>query len=142
MVLKREYNVLKPFLTFQHERAPRGHENVEERKMNVTSLVEPSLLSNQSNDAIMAYPSLRTADAFPVVASLPRKNFSEGEKRRPEMRLHGGLPGLRSGRGALPLNSYFNKQNYSPLSATTFRNLQQSRFKTGFIRWDKKAQQP
>ena len=35
--------------------------------------------------------------------------FSEGEKRRPEMRLHGGLPGLSSGRGALPLNSYFNK---------------------------------
>ena len=58
-------------------------------------------------------PSLRTADAFPVVASLPPKNrsdwptskqevlrhgnrfaarvrrryFSEGEKRRPEMRL-------------------------------------------------------
>ena len=31
--------------------------------------------------------SLRTADAFPVVASLPPKNFSEGEKRRPEMRL-------------------------------------------------------
>ena len=28
--------------------------------------------------------SLRTADAFPVVASL---YFSEGEKRRPEMRL-------------------------------------------------------
>ena len=28
-------------------------------------------------------PSLRTADAFPVVASL----FSVGEKRRPEMRL-------------------------------------------------------
>ena len=37
--------------------------------------------------------SLRTADAFPVVAFLPPKkkkrkeNFSEGEKRRPEMRL-------------------------------------------------------
>ena len=33
--------------------------------------------------------SLRTADAFPVVASLPPKNnsFLEGEKRRPEMRL-------------------------------------------------------
>ena len=33
--------------------------------------------------------SLRTADAFPVVASLSPKNsyFSEGEKRRPEMRL-------------------------------------------------------
>ena len=33
--------------------------------------------------------SLRTADAFPVVASLPPKNsyFSEGEKQRPEMRL-------------------------------------------------------
>ena len=33
--------------------------------------------------------SLRTADAFPVGASLPPKNnyFSEGEKRRPEMRL-------------------------------------------------------
>ena len=34
-------------------------------------------------------PSLRTADAFPVVTSLPPKNsyFSEREKRRPEMRL-------------------------------------------------------
>ena len=33
--------------------------------------------------------SLRTADAFPVVASLPPKNsyFSEGKKRRTEMRL-------------------------------------------------------
>ena len=31
--------------------------------------------------------SLRTADVFPVVASLLPKNFSEGEKRRPEMRL-------------------------------------------------------
>ena len=33
--------------------------------------------------------SLRTADAFPVVASLPPKNsyFSEGEKRRLKMRL-------------------------------------------------------
>ena len=33
--------------------------------------------------------SLRTTDAFPVVASFPRKSsyFSEGEKRRPEMRL-------------------------------------------------------
>ena len=33
--------------------------------------------------------SLRTADAFPVVASLPPKNsyFSVGERRRPEMRL-------------------------------------------------------
>ena len=33
--------------------------------------------------------SQRTAEAFPVVASLPLKNsnFSEGEKRRPEMRL-------------------------------------------------------
>ena len=31
--------------------------------------------------------SLRTADTFPVVASLPLKNFSEGEKRTPEMRL-------------------------------------------------------
>ena len=33
--------------------------------------------------------SLRTADAFPVVASFPLKNsyFPEGEKRRPEMRL-------------------------------------------------------
>ena len=31
--------------------------------------------------------SLQTTDAFPVVASLPPKNFSEGEKRRPEMRL-------------------------------------------------------
>ena len=33
--------------------------------------------------------SLRTTEAFPVVASLPPKNsyFSEGEKRRPEMRL-------------------------------------------------------
>ena len=38
--------------------------------------------------------SLRTADVFPVVASLPPKNnnnnnsyFSEGEKRRPEIRL-------------------------------------------------------
>ena len=31
--------------------------------------------------------SLRKADAFPVVASLSPKNFSEGEKRRPEMRL-------------------------------------------------------
>ena len=32
--------------------------------------------------------SLRTADAFPVVASLPpKKSFSEEEKRRPEMRL-------------------------------------------------------
>ena len=31
--------------------------------------------------------SLRTADTFPVVASLPLKNFSEGEKRQPEMRL-------------------------------------------------------
>ena len=33
--------------------------------------------------------SLRTADAFPVVASLPPKNcyFSEGENRRPEIRL-------------------------------------------------------
>ena len=33
--------------------------------------------------------SQRTADAFPVVASLPLKNsnFSEGEKRRPEIRL-------------------------------------------------------
>ena len=31
--------------------------------------------------------SLRTADAFPVVASLRRRYFSEGEKRRPEMRL-------------------------------------------------------
>ena len=38
---------------------------------------------------LRCYPSLRTADAFPVVASLPPKNsyFSEGEKRRPEMRL-------------------------------------------------------
>ena len=37
----------------------------------------------------IAMLSLRTADAFPVVASLPPKNsyFSEGEKRRPEMRL-------------------------------------------------------
>ena len=36
-----------------------------------------------------ALVSLRTADAFPVVASLPPKNsyFSEGEKQRPEMRL-------------------------------------------------------
>ena len=34
------------------------------------------------------HPSLRTADAFPVVASLPPKNFFlEGEKRRPEMHL-------------------------------------------------------
>ena len=34
--------------------------------------------------------SLRTADAFPVVASIRPKIallFSEGEKRRPEMRL-------------------------------------------------------
>ena len=31
--------------------------------------------------------SLRTADAFPVVASLPRSYFSKGEKRRLEMRL-------------------------------------------------------
>ena len=31
--------------------------------------------------------SLRTADALPVVASLPSLQFSEGEKRRPEMRL-------------------------------------------------------
>ena len=31
--------------------------------------------------------SLRKADAFPVVASLSPKNFSEGEKRRPKMRL-------------------------------------------------------
>ena len=35
--------------------------------------------------------SLRTADAFPVVASLPR--FSQGEKRRPEMPLL--FPGYR-----------------------------------------------
>ena len=33
------------------------------------------------------YSSLRTADVFPVVASLPPKNFSEGEKRRLEIRL-------------------------------------------------------
>ena len=34
-------------------------------------------------------PSLRTTNAFPVVTSLPPKSsyFSEGEKRRPEMRL-------------------------------------------------------
>ena len=31
--------------------------------------------------------SLRKADAFPVVSSLSPKNFSEGEKRRPGMRL-------------------------------------------------------
>ena len=31
--------------------------------------------------------SLRTADAFPVAASLRRRYFSEGQKRRPEMRL-------------------------------------------------------
>ena len=31
--------------------------------------------------------SLRTADTFPVVASLPLKKFSEGEKRQPAMRL-------------------------------------------------------
>ena len=32
--------------------------------------------------------SLRTADVFPVVDSLPPKNnFSEGEKRRPEISL-------------------------------------------------------
>ena len=31
--------------------------------------------------------SLRTANVFPVVASRPPKNFSEGEKRRPEIRL-------------------------------------------------------
>ena len=30
---------------------------------------------------------MRTADAFPVVASLPPKTFLEREKRRPEMRL-------------------------------------------------------
>ena len=36
-----------------------------------------------------ALHSLRTADVFPVVASLPPENsyFSEGEKRRSEMRL-------------------------------------------------------
>ena len=36
-----------------------------------------------------ALHSLRTADAFPVVASLPPENnyFSEREKRRPEIRL-------------------------------------------------------
>ena len=31
--------------------------------------------------------SLRTPNVCPVVASLPPKNFSEGEKRRPEIRL-------------------------------------------------------
>ena len=31
--------------------------------------------------------SLRTADAFPDAASLRRRYFSEGETRRPEMRL-------------------------------------------------------
>ena len=37
----------------------------------------------------IAMLSLRRADAFPVVASLPLKNsyFPDGEKRRPEMRL-------------------------------------------------------
>ena len=43
----------------------------------------------QKNWTIAIECSLRTADAFPVVASLLPKNsyFSEGEKRRPEMRL-------------------------------------------------------
>ena len=42
-----------------------------------------------SADCYTALHSLRTADAFPVVASLHPENsyFSEGEKRRPEMRL-------------------------------------------------------
>ena len=36
----------------------------------------------------MSVNSPRTADAFPVVASLPPKNSTEeGEKRGPEMRL-------------------------------------------------------
>ena len=35
----------------------------------------------------LALLSLRSADAFPVVASLLRKGGREGEKRRPEMRL-------------------------------------------------------
>ena len=41
------------------------------------------------NDLIGQNARLRTADAFPVVASLPPENsyFSEGEKRRPGMRL-------------------------------------------------------
>ena len=41
------------------------------------------------NDLIGQNARLRTADAFPVVASLPPENsyFSKEDKRRPEMRL-------------------------------------------------------
>ena len=57
----------------------------------------PSVRLSRTNFNLRGDPaiSLRTADAFPVVASLP-SNFSEGEKRRPEMRLvFAGYPAIR-----------------------------------------------
>ena len=57
----------------------------------------PSVRLSRTNFNLRGDPaiSLRTADAFPVVASLP-SNFSEGQKRRPEMRLlFAGYPAIR-----------------------------------------------
>ena len=48
-------------------------------------------------------------------------HFQKQEKRKRPA--HGGLPGLRSGRGALPLNSYFS--DFISISRTTRRFLQQ-----------------
>ena len=57
------------------------NEKNNENYRNVNSLSEISEIIHRNKGAIgRIYTSLRTADAFPVVAS-------EGEKRRPEMRL-------------------------------------------------------
>ena len=62
-----------------------------EKKGDVVSTVTSTCDNDRSSLVPISktFPSLRTADAFPNVASLPPKNsyFSEGEKRRPEMRL-------------------------------------------------------
>ena len=60
------------------------HEDVEQ----FFSRIRESILTLDGNVYAlftMCEVSLRAADAFPVVASLPPKE--EGEKRRPEMRL-------------------------------------------------------
>ena len=63
----------------------------------ITGIAAKWPLRNKRRNSILVtchYPdmsstsdSLRTADAFPDAASLRRRYFSEGEKRRPEMRL-------------------------------------------------------
>ena len=51
-------------------------------------LLKDSALTAVKRDARYVKGSLRTADVFPVVASVPpKKNFSEEEKQRPEIRL-------------------------------------------------------